>query len=467
MADVNLRDQAVLDRGIRLTDLLVGFDLGQTDAQAAARADTLAQVAETLRTLLREVPDTGTTGWVLTKTDDGYVFAAGSGLTPAQAAAIASNTREIGAIGTTVANNRLGLASLEGRFDTLAPDNASLDTQERYLAGALRNDAEGNPQIITYWDVARQIPIAGRVNHVLTKIGENDGDYAFRDSGVAAEIVNRRDGDDPRRITVADTAEMATALATQSSSNRPLFIEITAAFAARSVGDVLYVPPTSQTVLHLFTLPVPSESEGQTAAQVDEKIAAHTRDEDAHHAPPDVSGLAAQSDVEALETRVADVERDSLIEPDYWINGNSDARTYVVHIHAAGIPTGARQIRFTVGGTNLTQTLVADDTDYSFDVGASIARSINQNLRGATTIYANVRYLNSAGDTLATERILLRVVPEAPSTGGGDSTPPAFASFPITSGTALPSTVGATPANLTKHTPVSYTHLTLPTIPLV
>ena len=31
-----------------------------------------------------------------------------------------------------------------------------------------------------YWDPINEVPIAGTVGHVLTKTGENDGEYAFR-----------------------------------------------------------------------------------------------------------------------------------------------------------------------------------------------------------------------------------------------------------------------------------------------
>ena len=71
--------------------------------------------------------------------------------------AIGTNTSDIASLTAVVTANRQGLASLEGRFDAIAPDNSSLDGNERYLAAVLRG---GN--IVPYWDRSRQVPIAGR-----------------------------------------------------------------------------------------------------------------------------------------------------------------------------------------------------------------------------------------------------------------------------------------------------------------
>ena len=71
--------------------------------------------------------------------------------------AIGTNTSDIASLTAVVTANRQGLASLEGRFDAIAPDNSSLDSNERYLAAVLRG---GN--IVPYWDRSRQVPIAGR-----------------------------------------------------------------------------------------------------------------------------------------------------------------------------------------------------------------------------------------------------------------------------------------------------------------
>ena len=52
--------------------------------------------------------------------------------------AIGTNTSDIASLTAVVTANRQGLASLEGRFDAIAPDNSSLDSNERYLAAVLR-----------------------------------------------------------------------------------------------------------------------------------------------------------------------------------------------------------------------------------------------------------------------------------------------------------------------------------------
>ena len=168
---------------------------------------------------------------------------------------------------------------------------------------------------------------------------------------------------------------------------------------------------------------------GQTAQQASNAISAalatHTARTTAHHAPPDISGLAtqasvdekaSQSDVDDLSDRVDDVARDSLIEPNYWLSTNA-ARTFVVHIHPMSNPDTATQIRLNLGGTQVTQRLVSGETDYSFDVGASGATNINSNLRGATTIRVNVEFLNARNQILTTEGKLLRVLSVPPTQG--------------------------------------------------
>ena len=127
-------------------------------------------------------------------------------------------------------------------------------------------------------------------------------------------------------------------------------------------------------------------------------------------------GLKADSsDVAAVTARVADIERDFLFEPNYWLS-TADARTFIVHLNSGEAPSGATRIRLVVGGTPFTQTITAGDTDYAFDVTALVAASIRQNLRGATTITLNLQYLD-ATQVLATQRILLRVLASDPDAG--------------------------------------------------
>ena len=59
MADANLRAGTVSARSVRTTDVIAAFDPAETDAAAAARTDTLAEV---IRTALRNVPTDLTVG---------------------------------------------------------------------------------------------------------------------------------------------------------------------------------------------------------------------------------------------------------------------------------------------------------------------------------------------------------------------------------------------------------------------
>ena len=130
-------------------------------------------------------------------------------------AAIGTNTSDISSLTTVVTETRLGLASLEGRFDAIAPDNSSLDSNERYLAAVVRG---GN--IVPYWDRSRQVPIAGRVGDFLSKSGTNDNDYAFTDVVGYIEALtgnNRLDATALRNLPAGGTTD-ATARASAATA---------------------------------------------------------------------------------------------------------------------------------------------------------------------------------------------------------------------------------------------------------
>ena len=127
-------------------------------------------------------------------------------------------------------------------------------------------------------------------------------------------------------------------------------------------------------------------------------------------APASAGATPAQAAaIESNTKAIADLERDFLLEPNYWVSGNSDARTFVAHLHPAAQPTGATRIRLIVAGSILTQNLTAGDTDYAFNITAIAAANINSNLRGATTVRVTLQYLD-ASNVLATQNVLLRVV---------------------------------------------------------
>lgn len=115
--------------------------------------------------------------------------------------AAATNASNITELETSTANNRTGLATLEGRYDALEPDPSTIDANERYLAAVRRGGA-----VVTYWDLSRQVPIAGRVGSVLTKTGVNDTDFEFR-VPVAGDIAD--DSITPGKLLADEAAQQA------------------------------------------------------------------------------------------------------------------------------------------------------------------------------------------------------------------------------------------------------------------
>ena len=125
---------------------------------------------------------------------------------------------------------------------------------------------------------------------------------------------------------------------------------------------------------------------------------------------------ADQTDVDAVETRLDNIERDFLFEPSYWVS-DATARTFIVHLNSGNVPRGSTRIRLIICGAQKTSNISVGDTDYAFNFTTSDATNIRNNLRCATTISANLQYLD-ASSTLATQHVLLRVLAEEPAGAG-------------------------------------------------
>ena len=327
-----------------------------------------------------------------------------------------------------------------------------------------------------YWDPINEVPIAGAENHVLTKTGSGDTAYAFRSVEaipVIAEIETRgttnassiadlntrlNNVEDLQSVTVSTSGSYQTTLNSQVGSAKPLLLVVDTAISGNRggssyswpAGSVIYFPPTSDSAEALFTLPQATGggSGGLNQSQVDARVQAgvldwaETGNSDAlpvakipnlnadkitsgtvpdNRIPSSIARdtevtTAISTAVDPLTARVEDIERDALIEPDYWLS-TPDARTFVVHIHAAAVPRDANRIRLTLAGSPFIVNLVAGDTDYSFNVTAVAARNTTSNLRGATTVSLNLDYLNSTGTAVATQSLLLRVLAAQPDQG--------------------------------------------------
>ena len=240
MVDIDLTSNAIGNRDIRPNDRIIGFDLGQGDPRLAARTDTLTQV---IRTMLTNLP---------------------SDLTTQEREAIAQ---------------RLGLGDTGGGGTELPAYQQSDEEVLHSRAGSL------------YWDPINEVPIAGRVGHVLTVTGENDDDYAWREAAVqvedprigenAASIAElqtetsaasrsiadantqRVSGDDIQGVAVATASSYQSTLDSQVGSARPLLLQLTANVTGTrngetytwQDGDVLYYAPLSDSAEYLFNVP--------------------------------------------------------------------------------------------------------------------------------------------------------------------------------------------------------------------
>ena len=240
MVDIDLTANAVGNRDIRPNDRIIAFDLGQGDPRLSARTDTLTQV---IRTMLLNLP---------------------SDLTTAQREAIAE---------------RLGLGT-GGGGGTDLPEYLQSDEEVLHSrAGSL------------YWDPINEVPIAGTVGHVLTVVGENDDDYAWRQAAVQVEDARigenatsiaelqtevstasqsiadantqRTAGDDIQGVAVATSSSYQSTLTSQLGSAQPLLLQLTANISGSRDGqayrwfdgDVLYFAPTSDSAEFLFNVP--------------------------------------------------------------------------------------------------------------------------------------------------------------------------------------------------------------------
>ena len=130
---------------------------------------------------------------------------------------INTNADEVSTLTQAASSLRMSLASLEGRYDILEPDPATVDGVERYLAAVLRGG-----DVVTYWDAARQVPIAGRVDDVLVKSGENDTDYRFR--GIVALLDDVIGGPAWRSVAeIPDDSILAAKLRSDSPDQQAAF----------------------------------------------------------------------------------------------------------------------------------------------------------------------------------------------------------------------------------------------------
>ena len=295
-------------------------------------------------------------------------------------------------------------------------------TEERHLAAQLRS---GSP--IEYWDVVRQVPIAGAEHHVLVKTGSGDGDYAFRtiaarpeiaelESEVATLQTGAADLDtrlnnavDVQSVTVSSSASYQSTLQSQLGSAKPLILVIdTAISGSRSgsaynwaAGQVLWYPPTSDVGEPLFVLPQSTGTRtADTAAQIKTKLETLAGD-----ARLDASAV---KDLPEGGSGVSDI----YVSPSTFTK-SAGAKSLYVSINS--LHTTATNVQFDIGGisknanyTGGTDTLQVDLT--TADVANLIAAS-----SAVIRVQANIR--DSSNTSL--ERLEVDILKVNPATGGG------------------------------------------------
>ena len=260
------------------------------------------------------------------------------------------------------------------------------------------------------WEPINEVPIAGTIGHTLTVYGENDEDYRWE----ATHDATARAANTATQAEVNNNADSIESLNTGQTNLR------------NSVANIISLP----------TLPATGERNGKVPQFVDDVLDWHVvtggggtdataRASAATNAATiavnstdiadNASDIAEQdTSLGELGDKIADLEREFVFEPDYWL-ATADARTYVVHLNSGEVPDTASEISLTIGGARKTQTVTDGDTDYSFSFTAIDATNIRNNLRGATTITTNLEYRDSIGTLLAIQRDLLRVLEGAPT----------------------------------------------------
>ena len=111
---------------------------------------------------------------------------------------------------------------------------------------------------------------------------------------------------------------------------------------------------------------------------------------------------------------------DPVFDPAYWLKTN-DARTIIVHLDPTAITDAVAKIRLDMQGVPVTVDKVANQDVYAFAFNAANSATISRAAgnAGSDTVRATVELLDS-GDAVSRRWLsVLRVLDEAPDTGGG------------------------------------------------
>ena len=221
------------------------------------------------------------------------------------------------------------------------------------------------------WEPVNQVPVtpgtSTGIGHSLTVTGENDGDFAWRET------------------TDATARSRNAATQTEVNNNATSIEELTTGQTnlRQSVVNIVSLP----------TLPDAGSRDGKVAQFNDDTLEWSTvtggsggTDTTARQGVSDNAAAIAVNSTDIAEQdtslgelggKIADLERGFVFEPDYWLT-STDARTYVVHLNSGEVPDTATRIRLTIGGAQKTQNITSGDTDYSFSFTALDATNIER-----------------------------------------------------------------------------------------
>ena len=245
-----------------------------------------------------------------------------------------------------------------------------------------------------FWRTVSEVPStpgeASAIGEVLRVTGENDRDYAWGKLSGLLSLSNRGGlafNSDGELHTVPSLVVTAAAVDTVEADIVTLGGSISA--AQRTAG----------------------EAKVDAAAA---KVSAATNKAD----------IATNKAAIAVNAGLIETKPDGFfeIDPPYWVNkagGGTTAtaagtRTFNVVLHTP-LPQGAHDLRLNIGGQGVVVALVAGQVVYDVVMPNAGVDNINQNLRGAGTVRANIWIRDNAAKVLQSFGVELLVVAEIPT----------------------------------------------------
>ena len=289
--DANLRSSTVQGRAIRTTDLIIGLDPNQADASLAARTDTMAEVIKLIfgnppsdltanqKSTLRSVLGItniggGTTLPTYTQSTTEALFSRAGVLFWEPVKEVPSTPGTSGAIGQSLSVT--GTGSEDYRWGETVDSTARSDIESvNNKADATRLGLAGLESELP------DPPIPGNEATVKTyglRLPASSGRAQWVDVGTSLSALTTALQGAVRlnSVEAGTDAEFQSALRSQSTNNTPIILHITADITgtrggstySHAEGDIFWVRPNDDTLIHLFTLPEGGGSSGTARERV-------------------------------------------------------------------------------------------------------------------------------------------------------------------------------------------------------